>query len=32
MPNVTILSIDKLLAEVINRIHRGTSVGELFGE
>ncbi len=32
LPNMTILSTDKLLAEVINRIHHGTSVGEMFGE
>ena len=32
LPNITILSMDKLLADVINNIHRGTSVGALFGE
>jgi len=32
LPNITILSMDKLLADVINSIHRGTSVGALFGE
>jgi ribose-phosphate pyrophosphokinase len=32
LPNITILSMSKLLADVIRRIHRGQSVGELFGE
>jgi ribose-phosphate pyrophosphokinase len=32
LPNLTVLSMAKLLADVINRIHRGASVGELFGE
>jgi ribose-phosphate pyrophosphokinase len=32
LPNVTVLSVAPLLAEVIRRIHYGLSVGELFGE
>ncbi len=32
LPNVTVLSMSKLLADVIHRIHRGDSVGALFGE
>jgi ribose-phosphate pyrophosphokinase len=32
LPNMTVLSVAGLLAEVIRRIHYGISVGELFGE
>jgi ribose-phosphate pyrophosphokinase len=32
LPNMTVLSMADLLAEVIRRIHGGHSVGELFGE
>lgn len=32
LPNMTVLSVAPLLAEVIRRIHYGISVGELFGE
>jgi len=32
LPNMTVLSVAPLLAEVIRRIHHGISVGELFGE
>ena len=32
LPNLTVLSVAPLLAEVIRRIHYGISVGELFGE
>lgn len=32
LPNMTILSVAPLLAEVIMRSHEGRSVGELFGE
>jgi ribose-phosphate pyrophosphokinase len=32
LPNMTVLSIAPLLGEVINRAHRGMSVGELFNE
>ena len=32
LPRITVLSTAKLLADVIYRIHRGDSVGELFGE
>lgn len=32
LPNMTILSVDKLLGEVILRSHEGRSVGELFNE
>jgi ribose-phosphate pyrophosphokinase len=32
LPNVTVLSIAGLLAEVILRVHEGRSVGELFNE
>ncbi len=32
LPNLTVLSVASLLAEVIRRIHYGISVGELFGE
>ncbi len=32
LPNITVLSMANLLAEVIRRIHEGRSVGALFGE
>ena len=32
LPNITILSVAKLLGEVILRSHEGRSVGELFNE
>lgn len=32
LPNMTILSVAPLLAEVIKRAHEGRSVGELFDE
>ncbi len=32
LPNITILSVDRLLGEVILRSHEGRSVGELFNE
>lgn len=32
LPNMTVLSVGPLLAEVIRRTHEGQSVGELFGE
>jgi ribose-phosphate pyrophosphokinase len=32
LPNITILSVAPLLGEVIRRIHKGISVGELFDE
>lgn len=32
LPNMTVLSVAPLLAEVIMRSHEGRSVGELFGE
>ena len=32
LPNVTVLSVAPLLAEVIRRIHLGISVGALFNE
>jgi ribose-phosphate pyrophosphokinase len=32
LPNMTILSVGPLLGEVIRRIHRGISVGEMFNE
>lgn len=32
LPNITVLSVGPLLAEVIRRIHLGKSVGELFNE
>jgi ribose-phosphate pyrophosphokinase len=32
LPNITVLSIAPLLGEVIRRIHKGISVGELFDE
>ena len=32
LPNMTVLSVAPLLAEVIRRIHEGISVGEMFGE
>jgi ribose-phosphate pyrophosphokinase len=32
LPNITVLSIAPLLAEVIRRIHLGISVGALFNE
>jgi ribose-phosphate pyrophosphokinase len=32
LPNMTILSVGPLLAEVIKRAHQGRSVGELFDE
>ena len=32
LPNMTILSVDRLLGEVILRSHEGRSVGELFNE
>lgn len=32
LPNITVLSVGPLLAEVIQRVHEGRSVGELFNE
>jgi len=32
LPNITVLSVAPLLGEVIRRIHKGISVGELFNE
>jgi ribose-phosphate pyrophosphokinase len=32
LPNITVLSMANLIAEVIRRIHEGRSVGALFGE
>ena len=32
LPNMTVLSVAPLLGEVINRIHTGTSVGQMFNE
>jgi len=32
LPNITVLSVAPFLGEVIRRIHRGISVGELFNE
>jgi ribose-phosphate pyrophosphokinase len=32
LPNLTVLSIAPLLAEVILRAHEGRSVGEMFNE
>jgi len=32
LPNITILSVAPLLGEVVRRIHKGISVGELFNE
>ncbi|MBI3287457.1 MAG: ribose-phosphate pyrophosphokinase [Chloroflexi bacterium] len=32
LPNMTVLSVAPLLAEVIRRVHLGLSVGEMFGE
>jgi ribose-phosphate pyrophosphokinase len=32
LPNMTILSVAPMLAQVIERAHLGQSVGELFGE
>jgi ribose-phosphate pyrophosphokinase len=32
LPNITVLSVAPLLGEVIRRIHKGISVGELFDE
>jgi ribose-phosphate pyrophosphokinase len=30
LPNLTVLSVAELLAEVIQRVHEGRSVGEIF--
>ena len=32
LPNITVLTVSELLAEVIIRSHEGRSVGELFNE
>ncbi|RMG77251.1 MAG: ribose-phosphate diphosphokinase, partial [Chloroflexi bacterium] len=32
LPNITVLTVAELLAEVIQRSHEGRSVGELFNE
>ena len=32
LPNITVLSVAPLLGEVVRRIHKGISVGELFNE
>ena len=32
LPNIKVLSVGPLLAEVIRRVHEGRSVGELFNE
>jgi ribose-phosphate pyrophosphokinase len=32
LPNMTVLSVGPMLAEVIRRIHEGRSVGQLFNE
>jgi ribose-phosphate pyrophosphokinase len=32
LPNLTVLSVDSLLGEVIRRVHEGKSVGAMFGE
>ena len=32
LPNITVLSVGPLLGEVIRRVHKGISVGQMFNE